>query len=116
MKKTQKEELRTLSIEKLEINLNELEMQKMKLEMAARNYLGDLRVPMTVNRNMNSMARDKVGYDIKGLRHKIACVASIINEKIIKRLCPVCNKFMENEDWSYCTYECYLKRANKNGN
>lgn len=31
----------------------------------------------------------------------------------IDKLCPVCAKYIEKEDWSYCSYECFNNRKVK---
>ena len=78
----QKKELWKLPTNKLMLKLQELQTNLMKIEMKARGFGGDPSVPFLNNRIGNTTQEH---WDIKGLRHKIACIKTMLNVKGVQQ-------------------------------
>lgn len=74
----QKKELWRLNVKELEKKLIEMIKEKYSMEARSRGYTGDPVVPMSQHRVMNTQQSH---VDIKGIRHKIACLKTMIREK-----------------------------------
>lgn len=75
----QKKELWHLSIKDLQDKLHQMENQLMKDEMKSRGFVGDMGIPMNRNRVTNTKESH---VDLKGLRHKIACLKTMLTVKL----------------------------------
>lgn len=74
----QKKELWKMDTNELMKKIQELQKEKIKMEMRARGFVGDLSIPMSKNRLINTRQSH---IDLKGLRHKIACIKTILTVK-----------------------------------
>lgn len=77
----EKKELWHLNTADLMEKLQQLKTQLMKEEMGSRGYSGDLRIPMHNERVSNT---HEANFDLKGLRHKIACIKTMLHVKMLK--------------------------------
>ena len=75
----QKKDLWKSPVKELQNKLNELQKEKMKAEMNARGFMGDISVPMKQDRIMNSKQSH---VNLKNLRRKIAFIKNVLNLKL----------------------------------
>lgn len=75
----QKKEFWKLNVKELQAKLQELETQKVRAEMKARGFMGDFSFAMHHRRLANTKESH---VDLKGLRHKIACIKTILHVKL----------------------------------
>lgn len=78
----QKKLLWKMNVKELQEKLQQLETEKMKQEMQARRFLGDLAIPMMVNRQAKIKGD---AFNLKEARHRIACIKTILNVKLHDR-------------------------------
>ncbi|GAF84418.1 unnamed protein product [marine sediment metagenome] len=73
-----KKELWKMNPNELQKKLQELETEKMKMEMKARGYSGDMGVPMSINRIADQKGNPT---NLKNIRHRIAFIKNVLNIK-----------------------------------
>ena len=75
----QKKLLWKLDVKELQERLQQLETQKIREEMQSRRFLGDLSIPMTIQRQAKIKGDT---FNLKNTRHLIAFIKTILNIKL----------------------------------
>ncbi len=75
----QKKELWKSPIKNLQKKLQELQTEKIRMEMRSRGYTGDMTIPISINRLGNTK---ESSVNLKGLRHKIAFIKTVLTVKL----------------------------------
>lgn len=76
-KKEFKNDVKGFGLEELRKRLEELKTEKMRQEMKARGFAGDLEIPMSKNRMANT---HEAYVNLKKVRHQIAFIIQTIRE------------------------------------
>ena len=75
----QKKEMRGMDTKELMEKLQQLETEKVRMEMKSRGFGGDRGIPMSQRRMSNTKESH---IDLKGLMHKIASIKTILYVKL----------------------------------